>query len=164
LLCAYASWLDKYLYFDEKNIGDLIKAIADADVVNGFNIFGFDVPLLKATLTRLGKPEKTGMSGKCYDILADIRKTLGGAYPKGWTLDNIMQATFGIGKSHDGAEAPRMWQREEIAELYNYVTIDVFLEHKLFLHILDGKPIKNGDSGPITLEGIQKWRDFQEAE
>ena len=160
VLCAYASWLEEYRYFDENNLVDFVSLVAEADVITGFNIFGFDVPLLKATLTRLGHSEKTGMAGKCYDPFGDIKQTIGN-FPKGWSLDNIAQATFGMAKTEDGANAPRFWQDGKIAQLYNYVTQDVKLEAMLFQHVLDGIPISCGDgSAPITLTGIKKWQDF----
>jgi len=162
VLCAYASWKNRYMYFDEKNLLGFIALIAEADVITGFNIFGFDTALLKATLTRLGMSDKTGMAGKCYDILRDIKKNCGGS--KGWNLDAVVEATFGEKKNGDGSEAPRMYQDGKIAELYNYVTQDVYLEHKLFMHVLEGMPVSNGEGDPITLTGIEKWQDLQTAE
>jgi len=160
VLVAYASWLKKYIYFDENNLPAFIRLIAEADLVIGFNIFGFDIALLKATLVRLGLPEKTGMAGKCYDILGNIRKE---TPTKGWSLDNIMQATFGVGKSGKGAEAPRLWQDGKIAELYNYGTNDVMLSNMLWEHVYKGLPIMNDKGDSVILDGFMKWSENQSA-
>jgi len=158
VLCAYASWSGEYHYFDENNLNDFKALIEEAELVSGFNIFGFDVPLLKATLERLGHDVSTGMAGKCYDLFGDVRKTIGGGFPKGWNLSSICRGTFKTDKTEEGANAPRLWQKGEIARLYNYVTQDVKLEHQLFEHALQGKEITSAETGEsITLLGISKY-------
>lgn len=150
--CAYLSWLDRFKFYDEKNIMDLIDDFALANLVTGFNIHGFDVSLLKGTLQRLGLPEKTGLSGKTYDLFLDIKRSLGNNFPKGWTMENVARTTLGEGKSGAGAEAPFIWQDGCIAQIASYVLADVRLEHKLFLHALKYGSVSNKFTDPASVE------------
>lgn len=160
-LGAHADWRDvKVTMFDEHNLEYFIMLIAEADLVTGYNIFGFDTPLIKATLARLGMGESTGMAGKCYDIFADIKKALGNRFPKGWTLENVAQSTLGYGKAGDGAEAPRLWQQGRYAELFNYLTQDLRVESFLVKHIFEHGWVTNEEAGHperLQLEGYKKF-------
>lgn len=165
IIATHKSWTGEVEMFDEHTLLDFIGLIQKADLVTGFNIFGFDTPLLKATLARLGLPEKTGMGGKCYDILADIKKSLG-AYPKGWTMDAVASATVGSHKLAEGAMAPKLWQDGRFAELYNYAANDVLMEANLFQFALEYGYVRNHDVDPgrLDLDGIKKWQEIAKKE
>ncbi len=159
-LGAHSSWDDKFNAYGEDRLIEFVQQILKADLVVGFNIFGFDVPLLKETLIRLGLPEKTGMGGKCYDIFWDIKKSLKNNFPKGWTLENIAVSTLGIGKSGAGAMAPVLWQDRKYVELLEYLRQDVTVEVALFNHILKEGWVSNNvvECERLELEGIKKYQ------
>lgn len=163
-LGAHRSWDQQIEFFDEKNLHKFPLLIKDADVVTGYNIFGFDTGVYKATMTRLGKDPETGMKWKCYDPFNDIKKALRDRFPKGWTLENVATSTLGYGKNGDGAEAPRMWQRGEIADLINYLAQDCRVEAALFQFILENGYVNNISKEvnviELQLPNIRKWQEF----
>jgi len=160
-LGAHRSWDEQIEFFDESNLPEFITMIKDADIVTGFNIFGFDTPLLKATLKRLGQDESTGMAGKCYDIFHDIKKSLNFKNIKGWNLDNTASSTIHITKNGDGAMAPDLWQQGKYAELINYLSQDVRVEASLFKHIWNEGYVCNNELEitALPLLGIDKFKD-----
>lgn len=161
-LGAHCSWTRRVTFFDESNILDFMGLVAKADIITGYNIVGFDIGVLKATLERLGHDTETGMKGKIYDPLGDIRQTLRTQFPKGWTLDNVVKSTLGAEKSGDGAMAPELWQKGRYAELINYLYQDVFLEASLFQHIWKNGFVKNNflesPQPELHLLGIERWK------
>jgi len=148
-------------FFDEENLNGFKDVIASSDLITGFSIFGFDVPLLKATLKRTGHDEETGMAGKCYDPFFDIKKALHYKNIKGWTLDNVVKSTLGLEKIGDGANAPNLWQLKKYAELINYLSVDVTVEDALFWHIWEFGWVSNDVVGVerLQLEGINKFKE-----
>jgi hypothetical protein len=162
--CAYLSWLKQYKFYDEHNIHELIRDIQAADLVVFFNGFGFDVPLLKATLVRLGYEEKTGMAGKCYDLFRDIQNSHPpevGRFAKGWKMGQIAEGTLGIGKTGEGGEAPRLWQEGKLAELTTYLLQDVVILVGLFSHAMKTGQLKNAEGQVCQLKDIVKWQNWK---
>ena len=159
IACAYLDWEKRYKFYDEDNLDDLIADFAQADLITGYNIFGFDVPLLKATLVKRGFPEKTGMAGKCYDIFGDIKKSTDA---KGCTLDNIVKATLNKGKSGEGKDAPALYQRGRFALLSSYVCRDVQLEHELFIYAQVTGEVEHPEKGTIYLKKIIQYQHKEE--
>ncbi len=113
----------------------------DGKITAGFNTKRFDLPLLKAHGVEID-------SSNHFDMLERIWITLGldpdAFYFKthgGWSLDNITQATFGIGKSGSGAMAPVWWQQGKRGQVVDYCLRDVWLEAKLALHCIAGKEV-----------------------
>jgi len=146
-------------YFTEDRLLDFIEMIKHADLVTGYNIHGFDTPLLKATLNRLGHSEETGMKGKCYDVFWDIKKSLGNMYPKGWTLDNVVKSTLGIEKNGSGAMAPILYQQGKLNELRDYLSQDLECESRLYEHVACYGWVSNEAAGchRLNLQGISKF-------
>jgi len=129
-----------YCVFMQDNIHQLAELICQADLVVGFNILAFDIPLLEATIGTILPPINT------YDILRESRIACGwkpddeySAYPKGLKLDDHLLGTFGkdFMKTADGAEAPKMWQENRLGELISYNLADVRRESRLFEHVVE---------------------------
>ncbi len=113
----------------------------------GFNTRGFDIPLLEANGIKI-EPKLH------FDALRAIWKTLGldpdnynHKTHGGWSLDNIMQNTFGMSKSGNGALAPVWWQQGRKGRTTDYCLRDVWLEGQLIRAIREGKPIRKDNSG-----------------
>ena len=92
-LGVHTSWDDRITFFDENNLLDLQPLLYEAEVITGYNILGFDIPLLKATLTRLNSTAFSPFADRIYDIFYDIRKNKRGT---GWKLD-ILSTLIPVG-------------------------------------------------------------------
>ncbi len=140
IACAHRHKTGEYLTFMDDNLHELCELLNDADLVVGFNIKGFDIPLINATDKAKGL-----LRGdlKIYDILEYSRRAVGyhngPNRPKGMRLDDHLLGTFGqdFMKTQDGADAPLFWQRGELGKLISYCLADVHREAKLFNHIMD---------------------------
>jgi hypothetical protein len=107
----------------------------------GFNTRGFDLPLLAHHKIFVDE-------SKHYDALWNIWKALGLDPTQfnfrthgGWSLDNIMQSTFGLSKSGNGAMAPVWWQLGKRGKVIDYCARDVWLEGQLIEHMMAGRPV-----------------------
>lgn len=161
--CARLSWENRFKFYDELNILDLITDFQAADLVVGFNIWNFDTPLLKATLIRLGLPEETGMAGKCYDLFADIQNSHPpevGRYAKGWKMGQVGKGTLGIEKDGEGAMAPVLYQQGRMAELATYLLQDVNINSQLMDCALKHGCLINEEGHTVVLKGIKKWQNW----
>jgi DEAD/DEAH box helicase domain-containing protein len=133
--CAYLDWLDEYRLYTEEDLPLLCKDMLEADVVTGFNIVNFDLPLLWATLERIGWRILEGKElilAKVYDVMQDICESTGMAIPKGWKLDNVAKSNLTICKNGDGAYAPVLYEKGQWGRLATYVIQDVKVEYHLF--------------------------------
>lgn len=116
---------DSHVYLDD-NILEIVNRINDADLVVGFNILDFDIPLLNATL-----PYEVNHS-RVYDILKEVRRSTGSPFPKGCNLNEVLAATFGMQKTEDGANAPIFYQEGKMGKLISYCLADVRRERLAF--------------------------------
>lgn len=125
------------VYFKE-DIGYLAELLNQADLVVGFNIVGFDLPLIRAQGGNLWPDSDLDI----YDLLEESRKAIGWTpaqrFPKGMRLDDHLEATFGAGfmKTEDGALAPKMWRDGEHGQVVTYCLADVRREKELFEHVV----------------------------
>lgn len=140
-----------YLVYMDDNIEQLAERLNKSDLVVGFNILGFDIPLLSATL----KTDLFPFFPPVYDILAESRAAVGatGGRPRGMKLDDHLLATFGKDslKTEDGAQAPIFWQNGHYGRLVSYCIADVKREAKLFRYSWEGKAISTPNYGPKVL-------------
>jgi len=169
---AYLDWVDEYRIYGEENIGKLINDMEESDIITGYNIIGFDMPLLSETWARVWAagvrdtktldPEKPPQipQDKVYDPFHDIKKSLGNNYPKGWNLDNVAKSNLpDICKNGDGAMAPILFQQGRIAELATYVIQDVKVEKELFRYCWENGTLKNDVTADvIKLRGMEKLK------
>lgn len=163
--CAHLSGCDEFRLYGEDNLEMLIGDMAEADLIVGFNILDFDMPLLRATVERVrgaGIPQDIWdvLLAKCYDVLDDIREALGTKYAKGWRLTNVAQENLSIDKNGDGAMAPDLWKNGKHAELCTYVIQDVKVERELWRYVLEQGQVWNRpvQEKALRLNQIQKYR------
>jgi len=135
---------DLNVYMDD-NIEELTERLNRADLVVGFNILGFDIPLLNATTTLKTRPDLP-----VYDILYESRRACGGNPDapygggiKGLKLDNHLKGTFGqkFMKTEHGSQAPILYQTKQRGRLISYCLADVAREAALFEHIIIHKTL-----------------------
>lgn len=118
------------------DLGSLWCELYEADLVVGWNIADFDLPILRyhwgeADLSRLN----------CCDIFAEIRTVTGRWYK----LEDVAQANLGRGKLADGQKAAE-WLRsgdaELIAKAVEYCRYDVQLTVDLHAILLSDQPLR----------------------
>lgn len=118
--------------FLEDNLASLGVRLNNAALVVGFNIIGFDLPLLKANNIVLANDMPI------YDMLPASRKSVGwkegDKYPSGLRLDNHLLGTYGpkFVKTMDGKLAPDLYKQGRMGELISYCIADVRRERALF--------------------------------
>lgn len=128
---AYFSWLDEYVAFMEKDIGDLLEMMEKADLIIGYNQLWFDLPVLQK-YTKINLLELPN-----YDILIEFQKVAGFRSK----LDDLCKANFDNDVKTDSYEVYRHYHKQgKWLELIDYCMNDVRLTEQLFKKILnDGK-------------------------
>ncbi|MBP9816162.1 ribonuclease H-like domain-containing protein [Candidatus Woesebacteria bacterium] len=118
---AYDYKTETYHTFLEHELGDLFVLLENASVVVGYNSDGFDLPVLQAYY-----PGDV-TTFKSFDILSDIRRILG----RRISLDEVVKATLGEGKSGNGLQAITYFRKGMWEELKKYCLDDVRLTKEL---------------------------------
>ena len=126
---TYDTTSKQFRVFTEKQIDELLKLLAEADLVVGFNINRFDYHVLSAYNT-------TSLSSlPTFDILEDIKQRLGFRL----SLDHLAQETLGRKKTGHGLQAIEWFRKGDIDKLHSYCKEDVDITRELFEY-----GIKNG--------------------
>lgn len=112
---TYSSEKDQFKVFEEDDMPALISELKRADLVVGYNIIGFDYPVLSyySGFDFLTLPS--------CDLMADLKKSTG----RRLKLDNVAQTTLQAGKSADGLLALKWFQEGEFAKIALYCREDV---------------------------------------
>ncbi len=135
LLVIYDYRDKKYSTFTQDNFADLWKILEDTDLIIGYNSDYFDIPLLNKYYS--GDLLAVGS----LDLLNEIRKSLG----KAVRLDNIAEATLGVGKSGHGLQAIEWWKAGEIKKIEKYCQQDVKVTKDLYEYAMKNKKMKYKD-------------------
>jgi DEAD/DEAH box helicase domain-containing protein len=126
---------DTFESFLEEDLPKLWPRFERADRIVGYNSDGFDIPCLQSyypgDLTRLPS----------LDLLAEIQKRLGFRIK----LDDVAQATLGMGKSGHGLQAVEFWKKGEIEKLKSYCLQDVRVTRDIYEYALVHKEVKFND-------------------
>ncbi len=118
----YDSAADAYLTFEEKEISRLEEYLRQTDLLIGFNINFFDLPVLQPYL---------GLSVETLpvlDLLEEIKKVRGHRV----TLQSLAVATLKEAKSGSGFEAVRLFREGRMDELKKYCLDDVRITKGIF--------------------------------
>lgn len=148
----------EYKVFMDDNIEELPLFLNSCDLISGFNITGFDNPLVNAST-------KTPLRGdlNIYDLLVESRLAAGWKqgqqFPRGMKLDDHLLATFGKEnmKTDHGANAPLLWQSGKLGELVSYCIADVKRECMLFEHVWSGLSVKTPTHDSRVLRDPSKF-------
>ncbi|OGK15217.1 hypothetical protein A2690_00365 [Candidatus Roizmanbacteria bacterium RIFCSPHIGHO2_01_FULL_39_12b] len=119
---AYDYATDTSHTFLEEELGELYSLMEKASYIVGFNIVGFDLPVLSAYYPGDVKQFKT------LDLLDDIRNKLG----RRLSLDMLLKATLGKQKTGHGLQAVEFYKEGKIEELKSYCLHDVLFTKDLF--------------------------------
>ncbi len=118
---------NRFRVYPEAKVDDLIRDLARADLIVGFNIKRFDYKVLSAYTSKdLG-------TLPTFDILEDLHARLG--YRLG--LDHLARETLDQTKSADGLQAVAWFRQGETEKLTEYCRHDVAITRDLFLYGLD---------------------------
>ena len=152
VICAFDYDTDRYRVFCNDNFSEFESLLDRSHLAIGFNNIGFDDKLLLASGII-----RNAVSPPRYDILSEAWVAAGlsptwgrAATHGGYGLNAICKATFGEGKTGDGANAAIAWQRGRIGEVIDYCLSDIRLTKGLFDRALAGEPIRD----PKTMQEI----------
>jgi DEAD/DEAH box helicase domain-containing protein len=148
---------DRFRIYGPDDVPALRERLLKADRISSFNGWKFDYQVIWG----LPQPQRVEqLRDKTNDILARIWYSLGinpdpigpGAFTKahgGWSLDNVMQGTFGLGKIGFGGDAPKWFQAGQWAKVANYCVDDVALERDLAVFVDRHGFVVNGKTGQV---------------
>lgn len=105
-----------YEIFGEDQAEGLVRRLQRADLVVGFNHVRFDYDVLMA-YTILDLRENL----VSFDLLLELEKIVGHRLK----LEDIAQATLGVGKIADGLDAIKWWREGKILDIAKYCCFDV---------------------------------------
>lgn len=136
----YQSSSDITRCFQESELAEFWPILEAADRVVGFNLDGFDYPVL-------GKYYHGNFRNiPTLDILTEFKKDHGFRIK----LDSLALSSLGVGKSGDGLQAIRLWEQGKIDELMQYCLDDVTLTRDLFVRGRDEGVLYYSDHGQKT--------------
>ena len=118
----YSYKTDTYESFWEADLPKLWRVLESADRVIGYNLFGFDYPVLNTYYPGDLKKFPT------LDIMADIEKVIGFRVK----LDDVAHASLGTGKSGNGLQAIEFFRRGELQKLRDYCLQDVKVTKEVY--------------------------------
>lgn len=135
LLVIYDYLDGEYKTFSEENFSDLWPILEETDLLIGYNSDYFDIPLLDKYY-----PGELAAVGS-LDLLKEIKVAMG----KSVRLDNVAEATLGVGKSGHGLQAVDWWKAGEIEKIEKYCRDDVKVTKDLYEYMLKNEHIKYKD-------------------
>lgn len=121
-LGVYDYLTDQYYAYEEKEIMQFEKRLREADLVIGFNIRRFDMPVLAPYLF------SSIDTIPILDLLEDVEKARGHRA----SLDSIAGPTLKQHKSGNGADALILFKENKMDELKRYCLEDVRLTKEVF--------------------------------
>lgn len=122
---------DRYQIFEEHEIAKLSPLLQTADQIIGFNIKDFDFEVLRPYLNF------NIQEVPYFDILEEIEKALGHRIK----LEDVAQATLGVGKSGSGKEAILYFKNGRMDLLKKYCLDDVKITKQIYDYALKNQKL-----------------------
>lgn len=120
---TFSTERNDFAVYWEKDAQTLIEELKDADRVIGFNVIGFDYPVLRPYAS-----EFNFASLRTLDLLQNIHRTLGFRL----SLDSIAEASLGATKSADGLKAVEWFRAGELEKVAEYCKVDVDITRQVY--------------------------------
>ncbi len=117
---------DAYSCFDETELEKVKEVFKRSDLLIGFAVERFDLPVLEKYFLPEGGFNFYKIP--CFDILEKIERSLGHRVK----LDDLAKANLGVGKTAVGLEAIEFYRNGEIEKLKNYCLNDVKITKELY--------------------------------
>lgn len=121
LAVVYDEEKREFEFYEERNVGELIKRLETANLVVGYNIEDFD---FKVLMPYAGRKLKV----KSFDLLKKIQEKTG----KRRSLNSLVKINLGDNKIADGLSAVKWFRDGEMDKLKEYCKKDVELLYKLY--------------------------------
>ena len=135
LVGVYSYATDSYEAYMEEDLPKLWRLLEGADRIIGYNLFGFDYPVLNTYYPGDLSEFPT------LDIMKDIEKVIGFRVK----LDDVAHASLGVGKSGNGLQAIEFFRRGEIDKLREYCFQDVKVTKEVYEYGLETGKVKFKD-------------------
>lgn len=123
IVCCYSYAQDKFLAFEEHELGELETVLKNAGLIIGFNTKYFDYQVLQPYMKEIVLKDLPSC-----DLMEDVTNILGHRL----SLDSIAQATLGTQKSGHGLDAIRYFREGNMEALRKYCTDDVRITRDVF--------------------------------
>ena len=133
---------DRYITFEEREIPRLEEVLRSIELIVGFNIKRFDLPVLQPYLSIPVRKLPA------LDIMEEIVRVTGHRV----SLDSVAQATLGENKSGSGLEAVRFFREGKMEELKRYCLDDVRITKELYKY---GQ--RHGELSFVSRRGWNKY-------
>ncbi len=141
--CIYTYADNIYRHFLEPELGRMENHLLETDLIIGFNVRRFDLPVLQPYFT-------VDVSKlPVFDILEDLTEKLGHRV----SLDSVAQATLDIGKTGHGLDAIRYYREGQWEKLKSYCENDVKITKDVFDYGLE-----KGEIFYLSRDGGKKIR------
>jgi len=114
-------------FFTEKQVEELLELLKSADMIVGHNILEFDYLVLNPYA---GFDVPSTLKANTLDTMLEIEKVV----QRRLGLDALVKNTFGIGKTGNPLDMPRLWKEGKHDEVKDYCRNDVEILKKLYLH------------------------------
>ncbi|MDP6657119.1 MAG: ribonuclease H-like domain-containing protein [Nitrospinaceae bacterium] len=115
----------KHFSYLESEADRLVAKLRMADLVVGFNVIGFDYPVLQPYARDFDLQEIT-----TFDMLVDVKRLLNHRL----SLDHLAQNTLNAEKSADGLVSLQWYKEGKIDKIVEYCKQDVEITRDLFLY------------------------------
>ena len=115
----------KHFSYLENEADRLVAKLRMADLVVGFNVIGFDYPVLQPYARDFDLQEIT-----TFDMLVDVKRLLNHRL----SLDHLAQNTLNAEKSADGLVSLQWYKEGKIDKIVEYCKQDVEITRDLFLY------------------------------
>jgi hypothetical protein len=127
----------EYKVFMDDNIHELVERLNElGTMIVAFNQISFDNEILRHDKLLVDRGITLNDDVHNFDMYVESKKAAGAdKFAKGYNLDAHLKQMNLSCKTDCGSEAPKMYQRGEIAKLINYNLNDVNVEKTLFEHI-----------------------------
>lgn len=123
--------------YEEKDIDQLIDQLNDSSLIVGHNIIKFDYKVLGHYV---GKDDMEKFYDKTFDTMIEFSRFTGRG---GWvSLDDLARRNFGMSKTEESMNIPKMWRDGKREEVKSYLLNDLKMTEKVYLHGKKGGTFK----------------------
>lgn len=142
---------EKGTVFTEQDITRLFPILENASYIIGYNISGFDIPVLQGYY-----PGDVNNFSQ-FDLMEDIRLKIG----RRIGLNDVAAATLNIAKSGHGLMAIDYYKEGKWDELKKYCMDDVIITKDVFEYGIDkGHVLYKNETGVVTVP--VDWKKYKE--
>ncbi len=156
IMCIYDTKTNEYESFNIETLPTLWPRLESTDIIVTFNGDHFDLPILNkyynGDLTKF----------RHVDLMKEVQKVIG----RRVGLDNIAQATLGIGKTGNGLEAITWWKNGEVDKIIEYCKADVKVTKDVYEYAFKERQLFYSDGNEKRVIPIESkdWEKSGESE